>query len=128
MHATLALDQHEWVPCSALLIRRGLFDQSLTEQVPATMVAGMRCVCVTCKYSPIRLKCRVAAGPTQLLHEERAAYRVIENEAEVVSLLERLGFVVDIVDFAGMNYTAQAARARCAHGPVCRPDVLELIG
>jgi capsular polysaccharide biosynthesis protein len=54
----------------------------------------------------------VRRGPVRMRHTERPAYRTIVNEAGVIALLERLGFDVDAVDFAGMTHREQAARAR----------------
>jgi hypothetical protein len=51
-------------------------------------------------------------GPVQLRHRELPAYRVIVNEADVIRLLETLGFTVDVVDFAQLSHAEQVSRAR----------------
>lgn len=42
----------------------------------------------------------------------KAAYRVIVNEDEVIALLEKHNFTVDVVDFAALTHMDQLKRSR----------------
>lgn len=73
--------------------------------------------CTACTYmKPCKqhVTVRTRAGITLTGNNTKAAYRVIVNEDEVIALLQKHNFTVDVVDFAALSHMDQLKRSRCA--------------